>query len=203
MILAACAIPDAHHRGYAARTGCFLGSRKSRSQPSRYPRTRSDASPRSFPLVPIHPPGLAMLWRAGQASMSAAVAESLVDVSSLRSSGKFGAAHSHWSYRSHKSHPSLREPRRFACGRHIATALFGVRPTADSSAWPPLHFNPRPLQMKQAPAALRSAGCQLPRPPMKTFGRTHRHRRARCSACRPTHRLSREHDQLCFAALTN
>ena len=48
-------------------------------------------------------------------------------------------------------------------------ALFGRRPSGrpdsgiDSSALPPLHATPRPLKMKQAPAAFRSAGCKLPR----------------------------------------
>ena len=76
---------------------------------------------------------------------------------------------SYQTIRRHAPKPSLTAPT-----RPPPSALFGLRPTADSSAWPPLLSTPRPLKMKQAPAALRSAGCQLPRPPKKTFGRSQR-----------------------------
>ena len=82
-----------------------------------------------------------MLWRAGQASMLAAVADNLVDVSSLRSSI------------CQPQQPSLTAPT-----LQPPSALFGLRPMTDSPALPPLHSTRRQAVVGRAGLSLSSVG---------------------------------------------
>ena len=184
-----------------AGPGCCSGLPRFRSQPFHYPRARFHAPPRSNTFTSGNTSGCSMLARGSGINVSR-YRGILVDVSSLRSSI------------CQPQQPGLTAPT-----LPPPSALFRPRPMTDSSALPPLHSTPRPLKMKQAPAAFvpLAANC---RDSQEQLGRAQRRKTpmaarlrpakrsalwARCFACRPGQyrRHSRETDQLCFAALTN
>lgn len=80
-----------------------------------------------------------------------------------------------------------------------ASALFGPRPMTDSPALPPLHSTPRPLQVKQAPAAFVPTAANW-RDSQEQLGRSRRprHQWPRGFA-RPGRSSSREPGQLSLA----
>ena len=90
-----------------------------------------------------------MLWRAGQASMLAALADLLIElVAALLGCGVRRHDDALIGATCRAVCPSLTAPTLLPL-----LALFGLRPMIDSSALPPLHSTSRPLKMKQAPAA--------------------------------------------------
>jgi hypothetical protein len=139
----------------------------SRLQPFRYPRARFHTSPRSQPLVPSQASGRSTFARGSGINSLPLSRKDLLNA--RRCAPRFNcstrvsrvlAGVPPDSFRFVLSVPcalSPPRPHRAAAIRPddklIASALFGPRPTVDSSAWPPLHSTPRPLKMKQAPAA--------------------------------------------------
>jgi hypothetical protein len=150
-----------------AGPGCCSALRTSRSQPSRYPRARFHASPRAQPLVPSHAWGNSTLARGSGINNLPLSRKVLLNARrcaprfncSTRVSRVFSGVPPD-SFRFVLSLPcALSPPRPHSAAAIrpdymlIASALFGLRPMTDSPALHPLHATPRPLQMKQAPAA--------------------------------------------------
>jgi hypothetical protein len=105
------------------------------------------------PLLVARTPGA----RGSGIKKSAAIAESLVDVSSLRSSRGRTCTALRFAFLVFPSFSLFPWPHRADAIRPdhklIASALFALRPMTDLPALRPLHSTPRPLKMKQAPAA--------------------------------------------------